>query len=572
MLNIDQEVVAGLAGQLIEVGLAEATDYGHLRLDPALSPYLRREMSETEQEEAESLWAEGMKMLGYFLFQERSKDTELAARLTLLELPNLMAMLSWAEDKATPEEIINLEYVVETLLSMLGRPEAVAQAIRVRKKAAARLGEWGHARCLTEGANIDRLLEGGDLQAAHTAAQQLLQRCLAMGEEAYPFAAYDIAMAHARLGRVLQMGGAAEAALPLLDEARRRFQVLADAGSTDAKRMVSATITERGDCLTALGRWDEAAAAYQQSIRQDEQRVDSRSVAVNKGQLGYVRLLQGRYAEALETYNEVRAIFESLGEPGSVATVWHQIGMVHSRARQFEQAERAYRQSLAIKVQQKNLSGEASTLSELSYLSVVMGRLEEAVKCLRQAADIYVKLKNQRHEGSIRSNLAITLFKLQHYDEARREIRRAIECNEPYGHAAEPWKAWGILYDLEQATNNPQAAAQARQQAIKSYLAYRHAGGQSMTRNARLCALVVQAIQVGDMTQIEPFLAQTLEEADTSKGNAIIPKLQAIVRGERNPALADDPNLYYQDAVELQLLLEVLGESDPTAIRPFDVD
>ena len=39
----------------------------------------------------------------------------------------------------------------------------------------------------------------------------------------------------------------------------------------------------------------------------------------------------------------------------------------------------------------------------------------------------------------------------------------------------------------------------------------------------------------------------------------LISKLQAILRGERNPALADDPNLDYDDAVELQLLLENLA-------------
>ena len=38
----------------------------------------------------------------------------------------------------------------------------------------------------------------------------------------------------------------------------------------------------------------------------------------------------------------------------------------------------------------------------------------------------------------------------------------------------------------------------------------------------------------------------------------LIPKLQAILGGRRDPALADDPNLDYDDAVELELLLEQL--------------
>jgi len=39
----------------------------------------------------------------------------------------------------------------------------------------------------------------------------------------------------------------------------------------------------------------------------------------------------------------------------------------------------------------------------------------------------------------------------------------------------------------------------------------------------------------------------------------MIPKLQAILQGSRDPALATDPNLDYDDAAELLLLLEALG-------------
>lgn len=58
----------------------------------------------------------------------------------------------------------------------------------------------------------------------------------------------------------------AEAALPPLAEARRRFQLLANAGSANAKRMASAALSESGRCLIALGRSDEAAEVYQECI------------------------------------------------------------------------------------------------------------------------------------------------------------------------------------------------------------------------------------------------------------------------------------------------------------------
>ncbi len=558
MLGADLERVRSLAEQLIEVGLAEAMDYGHLRLDPALPSYLLREMSEMEQKEATSRWAEEMKQLTAFLYQQRSKDVELAARLTLMELPNLMAMLRWVQDKATPEAAVGFANRVESLLSNLGRPQALAQATRARDQAARRLGEWSHARFAAESANVDRLLERGDLQAAYNAAQQLLQQCLAAGEEAYPTAAYDIATGHLRLGRVLVTGGAAEAALSTLAEGQQRFQALADAGDVDAERMVSLAITETGDCLTDLGRWDEAATTYQDAIRSAEKLNDKRAVATDKFELGAVRMLQERHGEALEIYAEALNIFESLGEPRSIAAVWHQIGMVHKNAGQFEQAERAYQQSLAIKVQQKDLAGEARSLNELGQLYSTMERLEEAVTFYHQSADIRVKLQDLHGEGKVRNNLGRTLIMLKRYDEARRELYRAIQCKKAYGHTAESWKTWGILHNLEQDIGNSQAAAQARQQAIESYLAYRRAGGQSMTQGAQLCAMAVQVIEQGSTTELEQLFTQ-LSGADVPPPTKVmISKLRAILRGDRNPALSEDPNLSYDGAVELQLLLEAL--------------
>ncbi|MDQ3011405.1 MAG: tetratricopeptide repeat protein, partial [Acidobacteriota bacterium] len=561
MLEAEQETIFGLAAQLVAVGLAEAMPYNHLRLDPALPSFLLRELSEAEQEAARSRWAAAMRELTVFLYQQRGKDAALAARLTLLELPNLMAMLRWFAERAAAEEVVDLARAVEELLANLGRPQALAQATRVREQAARSFsagGEWSYARFLAASAHIDRLLEGGDLPAAYAAAQQLLQRSLAAGEGAFPAAAYDIAMAHWQLGRVLKMGGEAAAALPLLAEARRRFEALAAAGDTDAERMASVAITEGADCLTALGRWDEAAAAYQEAIKLDEKRDAQRDVATNKFQLGTVRLLQQRYDEALAIYREARDIFAGLGEPRTVATTWHQIGIVHKKAGQFEQAEHAYRQSLAIKVQQKNQAGEASSLGELGNLYLEMGRLEEAVKCYRQAADIDVRLQNQGKEGLRRNNLALTLIRLERYPEARRELHRAIECGKPYGHAAELWKTWNNLCDLEQATGHPQAAAAAREQALALYLAYRRDGGQSMDWGAQRCAAIAQAIAQGQADKLDQELAEYLRTSDDPRAKALLPKLQAILGGDRDPAPAADPALTYVDAAELQLLLEGL--------------
>src|SRR5262249_31764581 len=223
----------------------------------------------------------------------------------------------------------------ETLLARMGRPHALAQATAVRVQAAQALVEWSHALYLAESQNIDRLLERGDLHAAHAAAQRVLERCLAAGDAVYQGEAYDIALAHFHFGRALRLLGAAEAALHPLTQAQQRFEALVAAGDTSASRMASTAIMDRGICLRNLGRLDAAAAAFADVIQRVAHLDDRRHIAVTKGQLGTIRMLQQRYEEALTAYQEVLQFFAAMGEPGSVAVAWHQIGMVYRHLRQF---------------------------------------------------------------------------------------------------------------------------------------------------------------------------------------------------------------------------------------------
>jgi len=558
--GLEPDAVRQLAIELIGVGLGEDMGYGHLRLDPSLPPYLLGERAAEEAEALRSRWAEAMAGLTGYLYQELFRNTRLAAQLTLMELPNLLAMLDWSQDRWPPERVVDLANRIATLVTELGQPQALMRAMQASEQAAGKLSDWSHARFLAQSAQIDRLLQGGNLPAAFAGAQKLLAGCLAGGETAYPEAAYDTAWAHFKLGRVLTRSGAAEAALAPLMEAQRRFQELAAAGSSSAARMASAAITETGDCLRGLGRLGEAAEAYQSAIGLDQQANRMRDVAVGKAQLGTVRVLQKRYGEALRIYAEARDAFEALGEPRQVATAWHQIGIVHEKAGRFESAEQAYRQSLASKVRENNLDGQARTLNQLGNLYGSTGRLEEAVAFYRQAADIDVRLKDLAGEGRDRNNLADTLIKLQRYDEARQEIKRAIECDKPYGHAAEPWKTWSILENLERAMGRAAAAQMAWRQALETYLAYRRAGGESQSNQAQLIVLVAQAIELGSEAGARQQLNAMLKPGDPPQFTALIRQLQSILGGDRDPALAADPELEYGNAAELQLLLEGLAQ------------
>jgi len=563
LTGLEPDAASRLAIELIGVGLGEDMGFGHLRLDPGLPPYLLGTLQEDEAEALRSRWAEAMVGLTGYLYGERFKDARLAAQLTLLELPNLLEMLAWSLGRQAVERVVALADRVERLVANLGRPQALARAARVREQAARALGEWNHARYLAEDAAIERLTEHDDLPAANIATQELLAKGFAAGEAAYPEAAYDLAMTHWRLGRILRRGSAAEAALAPLAEAQRSFQTLADAGVKGAERMAGVAITETGDCLQDLGRLEEAALAYEEGGRRARVRVDHRSEAVNQFQLGTVRLLQKRYPEALDIYAATREAAEKLGEPRMVAAVWHQIGRVHQEAGRYELAEQAYRQSLAIRVRENDLGGMALSLGQLGNLSGNMGRLEEAVTFYRQAAEVHVRLQDLANEGKDRSNLAGSLIRLRRYDEARQELRRAIECKEPYGNAAEIWKTWSILENLERATGKAEAAQAARQRANEAYLAYRRAGGVSQSPLAQLFALVSHAIQEKAEERAAQQLNGMLAPGATPQLVVLIRQLQRILGGARDPALAEEPELHYGNAAELLLLLEAILSGPP---------
>jgi tetratricopeptide (TPR) repeat protein len=383
------------------------------------------------------------------------------------------------------------------------------------------------------------------------------------GQDSFPEAAYDLAMAQWRLGRALLSGGAAEDALTPLGEARRRFHHLAATGNPESDLMAGVTLGEIGHCLLALGRWDGAAAAYQDVIAHATRSGDDRSVAVANGQLAAVRLEQGRYSEALAGYTTAREVFQKLGEPRSVAVIWHQIGMVHQAEGRFEAAEQSYQQALALHVQQNDQASQALTLDQLGLLYDEQGRLEDAVGFHRQAVDIDARSGDHATEGRHRSNLALTLLGLGRHDQARTELRRALGCKKPYGHASEPWKTWELLERLERATGRLNAAHTARHRAIATYSAYRRAGGGSQSDAIGLFDHVTQAIIEDTSDQAARDLADLLQPDTPPRITALVNALQALLAGDPEPARTDHPDLDPRDVAELRFLLASLAEPPP---------
>jgi tetratricopeptide (TPR) repeat protein len=562
VMGIEPDRMGTVAQMLVDVGMAEPREYNYLRLDPALPAYLKLGQAPERLAELETIWAEAMTQLVGFLYEQKYQDSAMAARLTLLDLPNLMALLDRMEQRlstepSSAEAVSQTARQIEQLLAELNRPQALSRAVAVRERAAAVIPEWGKTRFNNEIMLIERLLQQGQIQPAYDKARALLEKARDVGPTAYPGADYDLSMATNKLGEVLFAAGQAAPALDLFIEAQQLFEALGESGA----RMVSVMLTRKADSLRDLGRLDEAAEKYEAAIKRFEEQNDIRSVAANKGQLGTVRMFQKKYAEALKVHAEVRAISEQQNEPASVATTWHQIGMVHEKAGQCEAAEAAYRQSLGIFTQINDRAKQAGSLTQLGNLyDDHLNRPEEAVTFYRQAADIFFELGDMRNEGGAHSNIALTLNKLKRYDEARSEIMRAIECKRQFGHTAEHWKTFDILHDIETADGNHAAAREAWTQARNAYLAYRRQGGYAHSDGGKLADGVLGLMsqqKTGDIQSLFNGLANGPGTPGSLK--QLIQAMITILDGSCDPALADDPGLNYADAAEILFFMERLG-------------
>lgn len=559
MMEWEEADVASLGRELLETGLASQNPYNHLTLNPALCPYLRAGIEAADLEDLTGRWVEAMSDYTQFLRDNQSNNVAYSSTLTLLELPNLFALLDIVERAGDAEATIALASNLHALLQTLGKPRLVERVCQVRDAAAETLGtDWNQTQFEAAKSRIEQQLEDRHLEEALIGAQELLNHAQTAGENAYPNAAFDLAYAGYVLARALKASGRSHEALPLLQEAQKRFEAIPD--EPGAVTNASVCITEAAECLFYLGRYDEAMAAYEEGIKRDEKAGDHRGITVAIGQIGIIRREQGFHDEALEIFAETRQRFEDLNEPGMVSGYWYHAGLAYEQKNDPEAAEDAYRQSLAIDEQLGNVAAQASSLERLGNLySYSLGRLDEAVTLYQQALAIAIEVGDVSMEELSRINLADVLRQLKRFDEARQEIQQAIKRKAKSGNASEPWTPWAALAAIEADAGNSAASAEAKSKALAFYLTYRRNGGENHDYEGDISFSVIESLLADDKAAAESQLKEAAAGPDvTESDKTFIRALEAIVAGSRDTSLAEAPELNYLMAAEIIILIETL--------------
>ena len=149
--------MAALAGELIATGLATPNRYNHLTLNPALCPYLRARLESTERAALTARWVEAMAAyVRVISCSSGARTLRCATTLTVLELPNLFALLDRVQAAGDAEATIDLATSLYSLLQGLGKPRLLARVGQVRDAAAAAAGRRLESRAVRGGTDPHR--------------------------------------------------------------------------------------------------------------------------------------------------------------------------------------------------------------------------------------------------------------------------------------------------------------------------------------------------------------------------------------------------------------------------------
>lgn len=267
-----------------------------------------------------------------------------------------------------------------------------------------------------------------------------------------------------------------------------------------------------------------------------------------------------RYEEALPLFHASLEVFEKLDEPVEVANIYHRMGMAFRLLKQYDKAETYFRKALPLLNKFKKYEDEAGTLCELGTLYMYWGNVKQSVVFFRRSIDAYEKIRKPMLEGFTRDNLAILLINNGGYSQARVELNKAIVCKNGFGSVGKPWVTWGLLSRLDRFEGNISEAYAMRQRALDAFLLFRREGGENNSTIGQLALSVSYAVKQGDTVEVEQMIGQLLRQDDWQKGKRFLQTLLAIILGGRSLTLAEDEELFYEDAVELILLLESLIE------------
>ncbi len=186
-----------------------------------------------------------------------------------------------------------------------------------------------------------------------------------------------------------------------------------------------------GSVLIHLGRYREAAAAFEEGLAHADPELAPRMLAG----LGAALIRDGRFSEAARVLEQVVAGKRPL-DVLVLARAGHNLGIALHHLGHLERAIVAYQEALRLKENQGPLT-QANTLLSMGEALRLLGRFEEAHRVLKAALKKAEEAREYRAIGYTALNLGDLYVDAGWFEEAEAAYRRAEEvlrlAEDPYG-------------------------------------------------------------------------------------------------------------------------------------------
>jgi tetratricopeptide (TPR) repeat protein len=286
---------------------------------------------------------------------------------------------------------------------------------------------------------------------------------------------FQLALAVASLGGILDASGASAQAVPVLREAVGLFEALAEkAGGqpwekllaspdqTKAASELANVSASKGDLATALlnvGELDEALAVSEKALEIREKQGNQRGVAAGHGRCASILTAAGRYDEADGRYDLALAAARQAGDKELEGTTLQSQGSLADDRNQLDRASRLYQQALVRFGEASDQGAMMRTYNLLGVVEQKAGRLAEARAWFERSRELAVLLKHQPGLAAAAQNIGIGLQLIgeaarekgdepaarRHFEDSRRSVEESLRIERALGNRPDEANAWGQL-------------------------------------------------------------------------------------------------------------------------------
>lgn len=245
------------------------------------------------------------------------------------------------------------------------------------------------------------------------------------GEEALALAReidyeYGISASLNNMGITYEYEANYEAALDLylqslkLDEARKETASIAN------------TLNNIGIIYHQLGQFGKTTHYWKRALKLREETGDSAAVAQSLHNLATVYQLREQYDSARTDYTKALHIFRAHGHAQGMASCYTNLGVIHQKLGELEQAHTLLTKALNIQDSIGDVISKLATLGNIGSLLVDMGQPEGALSCFRQVLREARGINNKTEVRNALFNISEMMFKTGRPDSAYHYLLKHI--------------------------------------------------------------------------------------------------------------------------------------------------